>query len=225
MREVALGAILGLGLWLIVDGMPQSSLSSRIAPYLRDFSQGAARAQQAKDLFAVLAVLAPHPIRLARELWRGRRTARRRIIDCEIQALLDRATVCLSAGLSVPAMFERLGTDSGGILGGEVRIITRELSAGVSLLESCSASERRIRHEGWSRFIEHVLSARRHGTPIAEVVRSLAADERAAAGRRLLESASSREIYMLIPLVFVILPMTVLVAVFPGLVALGSLPA
>jgi hypothetical protein len=29
---------------------------------------------------------------------------------------------------------------------------------------------------------------------------------------------------MLIPLVFVILPMTVLVAVFPGLVALGSLP-
>jgi tight adherence protein C len=121
-------------------------------------------------------------------------------------------------------MFERIGVDSIGLLGGEARTIAREVSAGSALVDACSASERRVRHESWSRFIEHLLSARRHGTPIADIVRALAADERSAAGRRLVEAASSREIYMLLPLVFVILPMTVVVAVFPGLVALGSLP-
>ena len=116
------------------------------------------------------------------------------------------------------------GADAVGILGREAAAIARDVSVGVPLAEACTASEVRVGHESWSRLIEHLLTARRHGTPIADIVRSLAADERAAAGRRLIEAASSREIVMLLPLVFVILPMTVLVAVFPGLVALGSLP-
>lgn len=224
MREAALGALLGLGLWMIIDRRPRSSLVARIAPHLRDLSSGARRESVVRDVADVLAALAPHPLRFITELWRSRASVRRTRINAELPAVLDRASVCLSAGLSVPAMFGRIGVDSVGILGLEARRIGREIDVGVPLVEACSASERRVRHESWSRFIEHVLSAGRHGTPIAEIVRSLAADERAAAGRRLIEAASSREIYMLLPLVFVILPMTVLVAVFPGLVALGSLP-
>lgn len=224
MIEAALGAVLGTGLWLLVDGNRRSSLVTRLAPHLRDVSSSAVRQSRARGVFEILAALAPNPIRAVIDLWKSRASARRRMIESEMPAIVDRASVCLSAGVAIPAMFERIGVDSIGLLGGEARTIAREVSAGTALVDACSASERRVRHESWSRFIEHLLSARRHGTPIADIVRALAADERSAAGRRLVEAASSREIYMLLPLVFVILPMTVVVAVFPGLVALGSLP-
>jgi Flp pilus assembly protein TadB len=225
MSDVALGAVLGFGLWLMLDGRPSASLAARIGPHLRDVSTGARRDTRIRELWEVVASLAPHPLRFLRSLWSGRATARARLINSELPALLDRASVCLSAGLSIPSMFERVGRDSIGLLGHEANRISRELSVGVSLADTCTESEKRVRHESWSRMMEHLLSSRRHGTPVAEIMRSLAADERAAAGRRLIEVASSREIYMLLPLVFVILPMAVLVAVFPGLIALGSLHA
>lgn len=224
MIDVALGTVLGLGLWLVIDRNPSSRLLHRLAPHVRDVSPTTQRVSRSRELVDVLAVIAPHPIRFIRDEWRHRPSARRRLVESELSPFLDLATVCLSAGLSVPAMFERTGVDAVGILGREAAAIARDVSVGVPLVDACTASERRVRHESWSRLIEHLLTARRHGTPIAEIVRSLAADERAAAGRRLIEAASSREIVMLLPLIFVILPMTVLVAVFPGLVALGSLP-
>ena len=224
MSDVALGAVLGLGLWLMIDRRPAASLAARVAPHLRDLSPGARRETRARELWEIVVALAPHPVQFLAALWSRRAPVRARLINSELPALLDRASMCLSAGLSIPAMFDRVGRDSIGLLGEEAQRIGRELSVGLPLVDACTASEKRVRHESWSRFMEHVLNARRHGSPVAEIVRSLAADERAAAGRRLLEAASSREIYMLLPLVFVILPMTVLVAVFPGLVALGSLP-
>jgi tight adherence protein C len=224
MIELALGSVLGLGLWLLVDRSTSSGLLARLAPHVRDVSPTTQRVGRARELMDVFAVIAPHPVRFLRDEWRNRPSARKRAIDAELSSFLDLAAVCLSAGLSVPAMFERCGVDTVGIVGREAAHIAREVSVGIPLAEACTASELRLRHESWSRLIEHLLTARRHGTPIADIVRSLATDERAAAGRRLIEAASSREIVMLLPLVFVILPMTVLVAVFPGLVALGSLP-
>ena len=224
MVEVALGTLLGFGLWLLVDRAPRSSLLARIAPHVRDVSLTTQRVGRVREIVDVLAVIAPHPIRFIATEWQARPSARRRSIDAELSAFLDLAGVCLSAGLTIPAMFDRVGQGAVGIVGLEAAMIAREVSLGLPLADACSASELRVRHESWSRLIEHLLAARRHGTPVAEIVRSLAADERAAAGRRLIEAASSREILMLLPLVFVILPMTVLVAVFPGLIALGSLP-
>lgn len=224
MREVALGALLGLGLWLLIDRGRVSTLAARVAPHVRDVSASAQRESRGRGVFDIVKALVPHPLHLVATLARSRTSARRRLVESELPAIVDRASVCLSAGVSLPMMFARIGADSIGILGSEARTIALEVSAGASLVDACTASERRVRHDSWSRFIDHVLSARRHGTPLADIVRSLAAEERAAAGRRLIEAASAREIYMLLPLVFVILPMTVLVAIFPGLVALGSLP-
>lgn len=219
-----MGAILGLGMWILIDGGRRQSLANRVAPHVRDVSSGARASSVARGIADLVAALSPHPIRFVARLWRERRTARRADIEAELPSILDRFAVCLGAGLSIPDTFAHVGADSIGILGSETRAIARDIGVGVTLADACNASEQHTRHESWSRLLDHLLGARRHGTPIADIVRSLAADERAAAGRRLLEAASSREIYMLLPLVFVILPMTVMVAVFPGLVALGSLP-
>ena len=224
MIEVALGAVLGFGLWLLIDTAPRRTLVARLSPHLRDMARAPSDFSPTRELIDLVGALRPHPVRFLRALWQSRASARRAAIESELPSVLDRLSVCLAAGLSISESLERIGDGSIGLLGAEARTIAGDVSLGITLVDACTASERRIRHDSWSRLVEHLLGAGRHGTPIADIVRSLAADERAAAGRRLLESASSREIYMLIPLVFVILPMTVLVAVFPGLVALGSLP-
>jgi tight adherence protein C len=52
------------------------------------------------------------------------------------------------------------------------------------------------------------------------VLRAHALDAREDSERALLEAAGTREVAMLIPLVFLILPVTVLFAVWPGLMVL-----
>ena len=71
-----------------------------------------------------------------------------------------------------------------------------------------------------SRLVDQVLAAIERGTPLTEVLRAQAADARDDAKRSLLEAAGTREVAMLIPLVFLILPVTVLFAVYPGLLVL-----
>ena len=224
MPELVWGVLMGLGVWVLVGIPARPGIVSRIAPHLRDVSPIARQESRLQGVFDVLVALAPHPIAATKSWWRSRPTATRRLVDEEIATFLDRASVSLAAGVSVHSMWERLGRNPVGILGAEAATISREVSAGASLGDAYRGSDTRLSHEGWSRFLGQLSSARRHGTPIADIVRGIAVEERSAAGRRLIEMASARETVMLLPLVFVILPMTVLVAVFPGIVALGSLP-
>ena len=58
------------------------------------------------------------------------------------------------------------------------------------------------------------------GTPLAEVLRSQAQDVRDQDKRELMEMAGRKEIAMMVPLVFMVLPLSVLFAVFPGIAIL-----
>ena len=58
---------------------------------------------------------------------------------------------------------------------------------------------------------------------LAEVLRAQAADVREAGKRRLLEAGGRKEIAMMVPVVFLVLPVTVLFALFPGLISIVSL--
>ena len=75
----------------------------------------------------------------------------------------------------------------------------------------------RTRVPALSRFVEGIAVAIEHGTPLADVLRAQAQDVRDNAKRELMETAGKKEIAMLAPVVFFILPLTVIFAVFPGL--------
>jgi tight adherence protein C len=51
---------------------------------------------------------------------------------------------------------------------------------------------------------------------LADVLRAQAADVREAGQRALMDTAGKKEIAMMIPVVFLVLPVTVLFAVYPG---------
>ena len=67
---------------------------------------------------------------------------------------------------------------------------------------------------------EAIIVALERGTPLAEVLRSQAADVREAARQDLMEEGGRREIAQMVPVVFLVLPITVVFALFPGLFVL-----
>ena len=55
------------------------------------------------------------------------------------------------------------------------------------------------------------------GTPLAEVLRAQAQDVREEGRRLIMEAGGKKEIVMMVPVVFGVLPVTILFAMFPGL--------
>jgi tight adherence protein C len=61
------------------------------------------------------------------------------------------------------------------------------------------------------------------GTPLAEVLRAQAADVREQRKRQLIETGGRKEVLMLVPVVFLILPVVVLFALYPGYFSLTQI--
>jgi tight adherence protein C len=61
------------------------------------------------------------------------------------------------------------------------------------------------------------------GTPLADVLRAQASDVREQRKRELIEAGGRREVLMLVPVVFLLLPVVVLFALYPGYVGLIQL--
>jgi tight adherence protein C len=71
-----------------------------------------------------------------------------------------------------------------------------------------------------ARFLDALISGIEKGSPLADILRAQADDARQARGRELLESAGRKEVLMLVPVVFLIMPVVVVYALFPGLASL-----
>jgi tight adherence protein C len=68
--------------------------------------------------------------------------------------------------------------------------------------------------------VDHLVQALERGAPLAEVVRAHSSDSRLRQLRAVVDRAGKAEVLMLIPLVMLILPITVIFAVWPSLQAL-----
>ncbi len=73
------------------------------------------------------------------------------------------------------------------------------------------------------RFVDGLVVAVERGTPLADVLRAQAADIREQRKRELIEAGGRREVLMLVPVVFLILPVVVLFALYPGLFSLSQI--
>ena len=73
---------------------------------------------------------------------------------------------------------------------------------------------------GLARFVDGVAVAVERGTPLAEVLRAQAQDARDEGRRALMERGGKQVVAMMVPVVFLVLPVTVVFAVYPGLAVL-----
>jgi tight adherence protein C len=138
-------------------------------------------------------------------------------IQEELPTVLEFLALCLSAGEGILDSLRRVSEVGAGELTGELRGVVLAVGTGSSLSESLGRLSSRLEIASLSRGIDQLVAAIDRGAPLAHVLHSQALDAREDAKRGLIERAGRKEIYMLIPLVFLILPLSVLFAVFPGI--------
>ncbi|HEX6446649.1 MAG TPA: type II secretion system F family protein [Streptosporangiales bacterium] len=143
-----------------------------------------------------------------------------RIVE-EFPAIAELFALAVAAGESPVAALERLSRAGQGILPSELNRTVAAVRAGAPITQALQDLADRAGVAAVSRFVDGVVIAIERGTPLADVLRDQAVDVRAARQRALIETAGRREIGMMVPVVFLILPLTVLFALFPGFIGLS----
>lgn len=139
----------------------------------------------------------------------------------EFPSLAEMMALAVGAGESANGALERIARTANGELAGEFARILAETRSGVPLTSALQHFADRVRLAPLSRFVDGLTVAIERGTPLADVMRAQSQDVRDLAKRELMESAGKKEIAMMVPLVFGVLPLTVLFSIFPGLSLLG----
>jgi len=99
------------------------------------------------------------------------------------------------------------------------RLIT-EVENGAELRAELLALQQRLPQPQLQEFLAKLLSALDRGTPIADLITEQAQSVRSDLSQLLIQQAGKNETKMLVPTVFLILPITVFFAIFPSLGAL-----
>jgi tight adherence protein C len=147
----------------------------------------------------------------------ARAKARRMRLTDELPTTLEFLALCLSAGEGFLDALRRVAAIGSGELTAELRQVVLAVGTGSGLADALSEMSARLQLPGLSRAVDQVIAALEHGAPLAAVLQAQAGDAREDAKRTLIEQAGRKEILMLLPLVFLILPLSVLFAIWPGL--------
>ena len=139
----------------------------------------------------------------------------------EFPSLAELMALAVSAGESATGALDRVCRSANGELSKEFAKILAETRAGKPLILALEEFSARTDLAPLVRFVDGIIVAVDRGTPLAEVLRAQAQDVRDSAKRDLMEAAGKKEIAMMVPLVFGILPLTVVFAVFPGIAAIN----
>lgn len=147
-------------------------------------------------------------------------TARERQMQAEFPVVADLLALAVAAGESPIAGLDRIMRVSHGALTDELGRVIADVRTGTPMAVAFDALAARTGVTSIARFAEGLAIAVERGTPLVDVLHSQAADVRDSGRRELIEAGGRKEVAMMIPVVFLILPVTVIFAFFPGFVGL-----
>ncbi|WP_461187144.1 type II secretion system F family protein [Arthrobacter sp. Z4-13] len=157
-----------------------------------------------------------------RDYWLGAQIRRRESrMMAEFPSLAELMALAVGAGESATGALDRVCRSAKGELTKEFSKVLTETRAGKPLVQALQEFSARTDLAPLVRFVDGIVVAVERGTPLADVLRAQAQDVRDTAKRNLMEAAGKKEIAMMVPLVFGVLPLTVVFAVFPGLAAIN----
>lgn len=150
------------------------------------------------------------------KLTRDARRREERMI-AEFPSVAEMLALAITAGEGAAAALDRVARLSRGELSGELARCLADARAGATLPEALQGLADRTGIPSLARFVDGIVVAVERGTPLADVMRAQAQDARDAGKQLLIEEGGRREIAMMIPVVFLVLPVTILFAIYPGL--------
>jgi tight adherence protein C len=145
---------------------------------------------------------------------------RERRILAEFPTVAELLALAVAAGESPVAALDRVVRRSHGELSADLRDVLAEVRTGTPIARAFDDLAAASGLPAVSRFAEGLAIAIERGTPLADVLHAQAGDVREAGRRALIESGARREVLMMVPVVFLVLPTVVVFAFWPGLVGL-----
>lgn len=158
---------------------------------------------------------------LVPDWWLGRQVARREArLLAQMPTVTELLALAVSAGEGATGALERVVRQTRGELADELARTLADARAGAPLTVALQGLADRTGIPALARFAEGVAVAVERGSPLADVLRAQAQDVREEGRRALMTTGGRKEVLMMVPVVFLILPVTVLFAVFPSAVVL-----
>jgi tight adherence protein C len=148
---------------------------------------------------------------------------REAVMLAEFPVFADLLALAVVAGEAPPDALRRVSRLTGGELARDLDTALARARTGVPLTTALTEAAEQTTLEPFARFLHGIVVGLERGTPLADVLRAQAVDVREIGKRALLEAGGRKEISMMLPVVFLILPVTVLFALYPGLLTLTSL--
>lgn len=134
----------------------------------------------------------------------------------EFPTIAELLALAVGAGEGAVGALERVCRLSRGELSDELRRCLADARAGASLPVALQGLGDRTGLMSLTRFVDGIVIAVERGTPLADVLRAQAQDVREEGRRAVMEAGGKKEIAMMVPVVFMVLPITVLFAIYPG---------
>lgn len=135
----------------------------------------------------------------------------------ELPEFLDLLVVALASGEGVFSSIRRVTQVAQGILAKEFEQLVRAVQLGQPMEDELIGLAQRLPQQQVVEFCNKLNLANRRGTPLAHVLQMQSITVRTDIQNQLFKQAGKNETRMMIPLVFLILPITVLFAIYPSL--------
>jgi len=138
----------------------------------------------------------------------------------EFPTVADLLALSVAAGEGPVPALERVAAVSHGEMARDVQLVLGQVRTGTPVHRALDAYAARTGVPVIARFAEGLAVAIERGTPLVDVLHAQAADVREAGRRALIEAGARKEVAMMVPVVFLILPVTIVFAFFPGVIGL-----
>lgn len=150
-----------------------------------------------------------------------KRVHRKRIaIESEFPAIVEMLTLAIGSGESPTSAMSRIARRADGFLARDFRQVISQVESGVPFHLALDEMSRRAKSVTLRRFVDSMIISITRGAPLVEVLSHGAQEARNNERVSLLNKAGKSEIAMMIPVVFLILPISILFALFPSLASL-----
>jgi len=146
-------------------------------------------------------------------------------IESEFPAIIEMFTLALSAGETPIGAMTRISQRSHGLLAHEFDLVIASVRSGVPFHVALDALGRRVESVVIRRFVDALITAMLRGAPLIDVLARHAAEARQIQRNHLMDKAGKAEISMMVPVVFLILPVSILFALWPSVIHLNLFAA
>lgn len=138
-------------------------------------------------------------------------------IEAEFPSIIEMMTLAIAAGESPVSAIDRISQRADAKLAKEFRKVIVEVKSGEPFHVALDRMGRKLKSNAIRRFIDALVMAMVRGAPIVEVLHRHVAEARLNQRNLVMDKAGKAETTMMIPIVFLILPISVLFALWPSI--------